>query len=336
MTASAPAPLAFRALRLLSDGDFHSGEALARALGVSRTTVWKALQGLEAFGVTLFKVHGRGYRLVTPMDWLDAAQVRRHLGARAEAFQVHVVDAVDSTNTLLLAEALAGAPSGLALAAEVQTGGRGRRGHRWHSGLGGGLTFSVLWRFEQGVGNLGGLSLAVSVALVRALRELGGDEVQLKWPNDLLCRYQKLGGVLTELEGDVMGPSAAVIGIGVNVRVDPGVRQRIDQAVTDLTAAGVRQDRNRVLGALLRHVADALELFAVHGFAPLKEEWMRYDALGGRAVAVIMPDRTEHAGIAAGVADDGALQLQTTAGLRRFHSGELSLRPLEGGLRRAG
>jgi BirA family biotin operon repressor/biotin-[acetyl-CoA-carboxylase] ligase len=336
MTAPVPAPLTFQALRLLSDGDFHSGEALARALGVSRTTVWKALRGLEALGVTLFKVHGRGYRLVTPVDWLDAAQIRRHLGARAETYQVHVLDAVDSTNTLLLAEALAGAPSGLALAAEVQTGGRGRRGNRWHAGLGGGLTFSVLWRFELGVGSLGGLSLAASVALVRALRELGGDEVQLKWPNDLLCRFQKLGGVLTELEGDVLGPSAAVIGIGVNVHVDPAVRERIDQAVTDLTATGVRQDRNRVLGALLRHLADALELFAAQGFAPLKDEWMRYDALAGRAVAVIMPDRTEHAGIAAGVADDGALQLLTTAGLRRFHSGELSLRPLEGGLRRTG
>ena len=323
-------------LRLLSDGEFHSGEALARVLGVSRTTVWKALQGMEALGVTLFKVHGRGYRLVTPVDWLDAGRVRRHLGPRAESFQVHVLDAVGSTSTLLLAEALAGAPSGLTLAAEVQTAGRGRRGHRWYSGLGGGLTFSVLWRFERGVGDLGGLSLAASVGLVRALRELGGDEVQLKWPNDLLWRYHKLGGVLTEIEGDVMGPSAAVIGIGVNAHVDPAVRHLIDQAVTDLAAAGVHQDRNRVLGSLLRHLADTLELFAAHGFAPMKGEWMRYDALAGRAVAVSMPDRSEHAGIAAGVADDGALQLQTAAGLRRIHSGDVSLRPLEGGLRRAG
>ena len=336
MTASAPASLTFRALRLLTDGEFHSGEALARALGVSRTSVWKALQGADALGVTLFKVHGRGYRLVTRVDWLDAGQVRRHLGPRAESFQVHVLDAVDSTSTLLLAEAVAGAPGGLTLAAELQTGGRGRRGRRWHSGLGGGLTFSVLWRFEQGVGNLGGLSLAVSVALVRALRELGGDEVQVKWPNDLLWRHQKLAGVLVEIEGDVMGPSAAVIGIGVNVHLDPAVRQLIDQAVTDLAAAGVRQERNRVLGVLLRHLGDALELFAAKGFVPFREEWMRYDALAGRAVAVTMPDRTEHTGIAAGVAEDGALRLQTASGLRRFHAGEVSLRPLEGGLRRAG
>ena len=336
MTTPAPPALAFRALRLLSDGEFRSGEALARTLGVSRTTVWKALQGLERLGITLFRVHGRGYRLVTPVDWLDPARVGPHLGPQRGTFQLHVVDAVDSTNTVLLAEGLAGAPSGLTLAAEVQTGGRGRRGRTWYSGLGGALTFSVLWRFEQGVGNLGGLSLAVSVALVRALRELGGGEVQLKWPNDLIWQHHKLAGVLTELEGDVMGPSAAVIGIGVNVRLEAAVRERVDQAVTDLAAAGVAQDRNRVLGTLLRHLADALALFSRAGFAPLREEWMRYDALAGKAVAVTMPDRSEHAGIVAGVADDGALQLQTAMGLRHFHSGELSVRPLEGGLRRAG
>lgn len=333
---TAPSPIAFRALRLLSDGNFRSGEALARALGVSRTTVWKALQGLDALGVTLFRVHGRGYRLVTPVDWLDVAQVRRHLGPQQDAYQVHVLEAVDSTNTVLLAEALAGAPSGLALATEVQTGGRGRRGRAWHSGLGDGLTFSVLWRFERGVGNLGGLSLAVSVALVRALREMGGGEVQLKWPNDLLWRHQKLAGVLTEIEGDAMGPSAAVIGVGINVRLAPSVRQRIDQAVTDLTTASVPQDRNRVLGVVLRHLADALELFAARGFGPFMQEWESYDALAGKTVAVTTPDHGEHTGVAAGVGEDGALQLQTAGGLRRLHSGEVSLRPLESSLRRAG
>ena len=122
------------------------------ALRVSRTTVWKALQGLEEWGVTLFKVHGRGYRLVTPVDWLDAQQINRHLGAHQEELQVHVVDTVDSTNSLLLAEAQAGAPSGLAVAAELQTRGRGRRGRGWHTGLGDALTFSLLWRFRAGRG----------------------------------------------------------------------------------------------------------------------------------------------------------------------------------------
>jgi BirA family biotin operon repressor/biotin-[acetyl-CoA-carboxylase] ligase len=333
---NSPTALTFRALKLLGDGEFHSGEALARALRVSRTTVWKALQSAQACGITLFKVHGRGYRLVTPVDWLDAAQVRRHLGPRADAFQVEVIDVADSTNTILLNEALAGAPSGLVVAAELQTQGRGRRGRAWHTGLGGALTFSLLWRFEQGVRDLGGLSLAVSVALVRAVRALGVDGVMVKWPNDLLWQHQKLGGVLTEIEGDVMGPSAAVIGIGLNLRLEPDVRQRIDQAVTDLASAlGVPVDRNRVLGVVLAQLADVLDVFARAGFPPLRAEWEACHALAGRGVTVTRADHAEQVGTVAAVADDGALLLQTDSGLRRIYSGDVSVRPAQRALRSA-
>jgi biotin operon repressor BirA-like protein len=119
MPPTVPSPLTFRTLRLLADEEFHSGEELARTLRVSRTTVWKALHGLEEWGITLFKVHGRGYRLVTPVEWLDVQQIHRHLGAHREDLQAHVVDVVESTNSVLLAEAEAGAPSGLAVAASV-------------------------------------------------------------------------------------------------------------------------------------------------------------------------------------------------------------------------
>ena len=144
--------LTFRTLRLLADGEFHSGEALARTLRVSRTTVWKALQGLEEWGVTLFKVHGRGYRLVTPVDWLDVSRSSVTSARIGTSSRCTWSIRSDSTNSLLLAEAQAGAPSGLAVAAELQTRGRGRRGRGWHTGLGDALTFSLLWRFRAGCG----------------------------------------------------------------------------------------------------------------------------------------------------------------------------------------
>jgi BirA family biotin operon repressor/biotin-[acetyl-CoA-carboxylase] ligase len=323
---------------LLAGGDFVSGEALARKLGVSRTTVWKALQGVDEWGVTLFKVHGRGYRLVTEIDWLNAQQIDRHLGAHRETLQVHVVDSVDSTNSLLLAEAAAGAPSGLAVAAELQTRGRGRRGRGWHTGLGDALTFSLLWRFAQGTGELQGLSLIVSVAIVRALRELGAPEVMLKWPNDLFWHQQKLGGVLVEVQGSVGGPTAVVIGIGLNVRLDETVRKRIDQPAADLRSAGLPLQRNRVLGRVLVHLADALAGFARDGFAPLKSEWESYHLLASRPVWVSVPSGEAVGGVVAGVDDGGALLVQTPSGLRRFHSGDVSLRAVaeDAPARRAG
>ena len=318
-------PLTFRCLRRLSDGEFLSGEQLARSLAVSRTSIWKALHGLDQYGIEVLRLQGRGYRLVAPIDWLDPVQIRRHLGVHAEAYEVCAVDSVESTNTALLEQAVAGARGGLVLAAELQTRGRGRRGRAWHTGLGGALTFSVLWRFEQGAGSLAGLGLAVGVALVRALHSLGVDEAMLKWPNDVLVRYQKLAGTLVEIQGDVLGPSLAVVGIGINFRLDDFTRSRIDQAVTDLVAAGAPRDRNRVLGRVLAHLAEVLQAFSVHGFGPLRKEWESYHVYAARPVTLRLPDGAQEEGTVAGVSDDGALLLQTSAGLRRFHSGEVSL-----------
>ena len=319
-------PLTWRLLRLLSHVEARSGEQLARALGVSRNSVWQALGAVESIGVELIRVRGGGYRLTRPIEWLDAACVREHLGAYCGSFDLHVVDAVGSTSTELMAQASAGAMDGTVLAAEFQTQGRGRRGRAWYGGVGGALTFSVLWRFEQGAGVLAGLAPAVGVALVRALRVLGVADAMLKWPNDVLVRYHKLAGTLVEIQGDVLGPSLAVLGIGLNCRLDSVMRQHVDQAVIDLSSAGVSADRSRVLAAVLVHLAEVRQVFARHGFSPLRQEWERYHAYANRPVTLKLPDGSSQQGTVAGVDDDGCLLLQTSFGLRRFHSAEVSLR----------
>ena len=329
-----PTPLTFRALRLLSAVEFRSGERLAHSLGVSRTGVWRALRGLDRVGVTLLRLRGRGYRLAAPIDWLDSAQIRRYLGAHRGAYELRVVDMLESTNTTLLVEAVQGAAGGLMLASELQTRGRGRRGRAWYAGLGGALTFSVLWRFEHGAGFLAGLGLAVGVALVRALRSLGLEDAMLKWPNDVIIRHHKLAGILVEIQGDVLGPSVAVVGVGINFRLDASTRERVDQAATDLVTAGAPHDRNRVLGQVLAHLADVVTVFRAHGFGSLRNEWGSYHVYAGRAVTVLLPDGGREEGTVAGVGDDGALLLQTRVGLRRFHSGEISLRAVGGDQRR--
>ena len=323
-----PDALTFALLRLLSDAQFRSGAVLAAELGVPRGAVASAIRHLDALGVELVRAPGQGYRLAAPSEWLDAPKVRSHLGVHAALFDVGVVDIATSTNTLLLESAVAGAPSGSVLTAELQTAGRGRRGRTWHTGLFGALTFSVLWRFEQGAGVLAGLGPAVGIALVRALRNLGVADPALKWPNDVLVRHQKVAGTLVEIQGDVLGPSLAVIGVGVNHRLDPATRQRIDQAVTDLRTAGVRVGRNHVLGEMLSQLGSVLQAFSVHGFGPLRKEWESMHVYSGKTVALRLPDGSFEQGVAAGVSDDGALLLQTSTGLRRFHSGEVSLRAI--------
>ncbi|MEK6593483.1 MAG: biotin--[acetyl-CoA-carboxylase] ligase [Pseudomonadota bacterium] len=319
--------LSFKVLRRLAAGDFHSGEELARALGVSRASVWHAVRALRENGFDVYSVRGRGYRLAAPVSLLDREAVLRGLGREAAHFTLEILDEAASTNTLLVARAQAGAPGGTAIAAEWQTAGRGRMGREWHAGIGGALTFSLLWRFSQGAGFLSGLSLAVGVAVMRALKTLGAGDAGLKWPNDVVWRGGKLAGILIEMQGDMLGPSAAVIGIGVNVRVTDAVRSRIDQAVSDLeTACGRPLDRNAVLACLLGELRHVLEVFARDGLTPFRDEWQRHHVHQDKTVTLLLPGARREQGVARGVAEDGALLIETRAGLQRCHSGEVSLR----------
>lgn len=320
-------PLAASVLKRLSDGEFHSGEALARAFAVSRASVWHAVRELDAAGLEIYKVHGRGYRLEQPLTLLDRGAVERGLGALAGRFTLDIRSEAESTNTVLLARAAAAASSGTVLAVEWQPGGRGRLGRAWHAGVGEALTFSLLWRFARGAGALSGLSLAVGSALARALEAEGAADIGLKWPNDILWRGRKLAGILIELSGDALGPTAAVIGVGVNVRLSEATRGRIGHPVADLEAVcGTAPDRNRLLARMLSEMAATLDAFARDGFAPLRAEWERRHAHRGRRVTLIFPDGSRQSGRADGVAEDGSFLLETRAGTRRYHSGEISLR----------
>ncbi len=322
--------LTFPILRLLSDGQFQSGEAIARHFGVTRATVWNALRDAESLGVRLFSVRGRGYRLPEPVCFIDPRRVMAALGRHGPTFALEVHDRLPSTNTHLVQQAASGAPHGTCVVAELQTQGRGRRGRPWQSGLGNSLTFSVLWRFDGGAGALSGLSLAVGVALMRALRELGVEEAGLKWPNDVLHRQRKLAGILIELQGDMDGPSAAVIGIGLNLRLPEPLRSTIDQAAVDLDSIARQPvDASHGLGTVLRHLADVLEQFGQSGFESLRDEWTAWHAYANCPVRLMMPDGREIEGVAVGVAADGALLVDAgsaAGGLQRFAAGEISLR----------
>lgn len=314
-------PLTFPLLRRLADGRFRSGEALARELGCSRAAVWAALQEADALGLDLDRVRGRGYRLTHPIQWLDAGRVAALLGDEARRFDIRVFEVVESTSALLGADG--DAPAGRVVAAEWQSRGRGRRGRSWHGGVGGGLTFSLRWEFAGGVGALAGLSLAVGVALVRALKRFGV-VAQLKWPNDLLWRGRKLAGILIEVQGDMLGPSVAVIGVGLNLRLPASVLARIDQPAIDLAAAGASPDRNELLAAILAETAAVLDDFGRHGFVPLADEWQRHHAHQNRTVRLALSDSMSETGEALGVDERGALLLATENGVRRCHSGEIA------------
>ena len=315
-------------LRLLADGEFHSGEALGQQLGVSRATVFNALEAVAGYGVTLQRIRGRGYRLAHPWPCLDTAEINYYLGGAAARFHLEVLQQAASSNTELLRRAIQGAPSGSVLAVELQTAGRGRIGRTWHSGLGNALTFSLLWRFDCGLNALSGLSLVVGLAVLRALHRFNAKELGLKWPNDILALHGKLGGVLIEAQGDMYGPSSVVIGIGLNCSLPLMIAQAITQpaAAIDQVCA-IPPTRNQLLATVLQELALVLDEFARSGFATLRAEWERYHAQQNLPVHLQMPDGSTISGIARGVSDNGELRLETAQGIRQFNSGEVGVRP---------
>ena len=324
--------LTFPILHLLADGQFHSGEALAQRFKVTRATIWNAIQHAEALGVEVFSVRGRGYKLPQAIELLNKNLVLAAIGAQREWFNVQLLDEVASTNTYLMQQK--DAAHATCVAAHVQTKGKGRRGRTWVSQLGASLTFSLLWRFSCGAAGLSGLSLAVGVALIRAFNSLGVNNVQLKWPNDVLVTNKntpkKLAGILIELQGDLEGPSAAVIGVGVNLSLPKNVLESIDQPATDLISVSEKSiNQSELLGVILMHLADILSAFENQGFIGLRDEWLRYHAYQNKPVRMLLPNGTDVQGVVKSVADDGILLVETALGLQRFSAGEISLRGVD-------
>lgn len=318
---------------MLADGRFHSGERLARALGVSRTAVWKHLQGFGELGLEVHSVSNRGYRLAQPIDLLDRAAIERRVTARnrRKLRSLKVLAQTDSTNSRLLAVTDLPVGSADLCIAEQQSAGRGRRGRTWVAPFGGGVCFSLNWMFPEAPRQLSALSLAVGVAVLRALARLGAQRIRLKWPNDVLVESRKLGGILCELRAEAGGPAYVVIGIGLNARLTAATRSAI--AATGVEAGDLSEamekkkaGRNEVAGAVIDELISALEAFQQEGLRPFVNEWRDADALHGVAVRVTVGDAL-HRGIARGIDADGALLLETPGGLLRFSSGEVTLRP---------
>ncbi|MGZ8257186.1 MAG: biotin--[acetyl-CoA-carboxylase] ligase [Gallionella sp.] len=313
-------------LQHLADGKFHSGVALAAQLQVSRATVFNALQAVEAAGILMQRGNGRGYRLGEAWTALDADLIAAALGTAQQKFKLEILPQATSSNALLLQRASAGATSGSVLAVELQTAGRGRIGRTWHSSLGNALTFSVLWRFECGLNGLSGLSLAVGVAIIRALRGAGINVAQLKWPNDVVCGQGKLGGVLIEAQGDMLGPCAVIIGIGINCSLPLQLEQRIAQAACALNQLSPQPPaRNQLLAALLIELGKVLDEFNAHGLQNLRAEWQDYHAYQNQPINLHLPDGSKLCGMALGINERGELALQSGTQIRHFNSGEVGL-----------
>lgn len=324
-------PLVAKVFAQLADGEFHSGEELAGALGVSRGAVWKAVESLRDLGATLHAVRNRGYRLRSGSDALDSDRIMNLMipPVRTHVRSVDVAWTVDSTNSVLLARPNPPFGECEVMLAEYQTAGRGRRGRAWLAPPGGSICLSLGWVFREVSKDLGALGLVIGVCALRALRDSGLENVRIKWPNDLMVEDKKLGGILIELRAESAGPAYVVIGIGINVSLGANLLEAIGQAGAspiDLATAGMTSiSRNAVAAALITQFVRGLLVFEKEGLRPFAEEWRDTDALRGRQIDVHTQEGIVR-GLARGIDLHGALVVETPKGVRRFISADVTVR----------
>ncbi|TYC60308.1 biotin--[acetyl-CoA-carboxylase] ligase [Marinobacter sp. BW6] len=312
-------------IELLSDGQVHSGAALAEKLGVSRTAIWKQIRRAMEEGADIATIRGRGYQLVSRVDLLDRTLVLGEIASgREQELSLTVLDEVDSTNAEVIRQITEGSKGIPVVIADCQTSGRGRRGRVWQSPRGENLYLSMGLTFHGGFGVLDGLSLVLGVAVANALERLGVPEVGLKWPNDIFLPDGKLGGILVELQGELEeGVVQVIAGIGLNVHMSRA--DGVDQPWSSLARACPEVDwsRSQIGGAIIDAVFDAVARFSDIGFADFRESWQRRDVFMGQSLKARGGDVE---GVGCGIDEAGNYQIRTENGVVPVRAGEISLR----------
>ncbi|MCS6193863.1 bifunctional biotin--[acetyl-CoA-carboxylase] ligase/biotin operon repressor BirA [Shewanella baltica] len=306
-------------LALLSSGQFVSGEQLATELGISRAAVNKHIDALETYGVAIYSVKGRGYKLANPISLIDASRLVQSIDNRCFYF-----DEIASTNGFMLSHTTE-LKNGDVCVAEYQSAGRGRRGRTWVSPYGHHLYFSLFWTFPQGMAQAMGLSLVVACTLVEVLKSFGVENIGVKWPNDIYLDNKKLAGILIEMSGQADSQCQLIIGVGVNMAMSEAQGKCIDQPWSDLSELVDMPDKTALVIELQKQLKRDIQLFEREGLAAFKARWQAADLFYGREIRLIMGD-TSVEGICRGVDEQGAVLLETADGVQAFIGGEISLR----------
>lgn len=310
-------------LTILSDGRFHSGEAIARQLSLSRTAVWNQIEKLKSLGAEVFSVRGKGYQIPGGLDLLNESLLKEALASTlGHQDNLRVFTSIASTNQHLLGLPSSQQPK--VCVAEYQSTGRGRLGRRWHSPFARNIYLSLRQSLPLSIDALSGLSLAVGCCVAECLRDHGGQAIYLKWPNDLRVEQQKLGGILVEIAGQSEFGAELVIGLGLNW--DMPLSDEVDQPWANLKPLLKQQaSRNQMVIELVKQILNGLEEFAEKGFPAFTERWKLLDGLTGRQVRLINGAQ-EIKGEYLGVDHSGAVSIKTENGVEYFMGGELSLR----------
>ncbi|MCT4781778.1 biotin--[acetyl-CoA-carboxylase] ligase [Exiguobacterium himgiriensis] len=311
-----------RVLSLLQDGAVWSGQELARQLNISRTAIWKHIETLKQDGYAIETIPRKGYQLLEQNDRFDeTAFVSVRRGRFGQ--HVHAYDQVDTTQRIAHELAQRGAMEGTIVISEEQTAGRGQLGRNWYNPSRVNIAASIILRPELPIRDASKLTLMAASAFARSLQREGIDAT-IKWPNDLLLNGKKIGGILTEMQTEGDRIQAVILGFGFNVNGDTIPEELLHRATSLKRETGVIHRRSELLARLLEDLESEYELFLETGFRPIQEHWLQNAAYLNETISLKTAGKTK-TGVMRGISPEGALLLETEAGVEPIYSAEIAV-----------
>jgi BirA family biotin operon repressor/biotin-[acetyl-CoA-carboxylase] ligase len=300
---------------------YISGEDVSRRLKISRAAVWKYIRALRRVGYDIVAVPHQGYRLISSPDKLLPQEITWGLGTQFIGKKIYYYTRLTSTMDVAINLGLNNAPEGTIVCAESQIKGRGRLGRSWFSPKSKGIYISLILRPKLMPLEVPKLTLLIAVAVVEAIKKNTGIQAAIKWPNDIMIKEKKLGGILTELNAEQDVVRFAAIGIGLNVNND--------KEHLPLCAISLREYLNEkiprldLLKEILRHVEREYIVFTKTGFGPVLRKWRRYSSTLGRHIKVACR-RGHIEGKAIDLDIDGSLLVRKACGfIEKVTSGDV-------------
>lgn len=315
---------------LLQDQLPHSGQSLATALGISRTTIRKNIKILQQYGIAIETHKSQGYRLMQPFSLLESEYLTSGIKALIPNAQLHLFESLDSTITQLkkiLAQRPTNDERAYICLAEHMSQGVGRFRRKWDAPFGDNLYFSMAYTFPYDTSQLAGLSLVIALTIIKTLESYNLQQLQVKWPNDVYQAKRKISGNLLEIIAEAHSKTCVIISIGINVNQphlqpsDEALSWRCMQA-----ASGQYIDRNQLCIRLVQQLLLNLQQFQRHGLQHFIPQWQPYDMLSGQEIVVHQQERMIH-GDYLGLSPQGHIKLKNAAGqVLQFAAGDVSLR----------
>jgi BirA family transcriptional regulator, biotin operon repressor / biotin---[acetyl-CoA-carboxylase] ligase len=311
-----------------ANGEFLSGQTLAKILGCSRTAVWKHIEELRKEGYQLEAVRKKGYRIVQAPDKVTENEIQFGLQTKRLGQTIYYEESVESTQKIAHRLSYEGYPEGTLVISEEQVAGRGRMTRSWYSPKYTGIWMSLILRPNLPPQKAPQFTLIAAVAISQAIEEISGIEAEIKWPNDILIRGKKVTGILTELQADADKIHSIIIGMGVNV----------NQSSTDFaadiqpiaTSIAIEAKKKIPRAQLVRRILEKLEiyydLYMEEGFRPIKLMWeSRAVSIGKNIIARTINGTIE--GKALGITDEGILQLEDAQGIiHHIYSADIEIK----------